>query len=140
MESWMLEVLIVTCGAVGTYAVVRQRLTRLEKDFEQYVDKEDKAREKSNEYHNALHKDILERINAGFKKTDEMQNKITILERDTATHLTMPKAEEKFVSKMELELHLKNIEIITQHTAKSVDLIMGKLDLLAENYNKKVEA
>jgi hypothetical protein len=40
----------------------------------------------------------------------------------------MPRAEEKFVSKQELELHLKNIEITIIHTNKLVDKMSGKLE------------
>ena len=100
IESWMVNIGIVVATGIGTYAVLKSRVERLEKDLLHH-DKDD----------NILHSELERKLTAQFKRVDECSEKITILERDTQTHLTMPKAEEKFVSKIELELHLKNIEL-----------------------------
>jgi hypothetical protein len=48
----------------------------------------------------------------------------------------MVKAEAKFVSKRELELHLKNIELMTKNTSQKVDKMEGKLEDLIEVLTK----
>ena len=83
-------------------------------------------------------------IDPPFKRLDTTADRVTVLERDTSTHLTMPIAEDKFVSKGELELHLKNIELKADHTNKVVDSMSGKLDeltiLLSTNIVKTLSA
>jgi len=72
--------------------------------------------------------DIKEQINTGFKRLDVALNRLTILESDTKSHLDLQEAEQKFVSKDELKLHLKIIENTTEYTKKEVDKMEGKLD------------
>ena len=117
IESWMVTLLIAISGAVGTYAVLRNRVTRSEKDFERHTD----------EYLTDK-KDIERRIDASFKKTDMCIERIIKLEQDTANHLDLVKAEEKFVSKKELELHLKNIELSIINITSKVDDTNSKVE------------
>lgn len=104
---------------IGTYYVLRYRVTLLEKNFSTHI--EDST---------IQHKEETRRLEASFKRIDTLSDRITILERDTKSHLDLPTAEVKFVSKAELELHLKNIETITTNTNKLVDSMMGKMDML----------
>lgn len=124
MESWIVSLVIALVGVVGTYAVLRNRVTRLEADYQQHMTES-----------NAVVIKIHERIDASFKRADQTLERVVILERDTSTHLTMPKAEEKFVSKVELALQLKNISQEIHHTNRTVDdtnslvkILVGKLD------------
>jgi len=128
VESWMVTVVIALLGAVGTYAVLRNRVTRSEKDFEKHTDE-----------YTIYKKDIDSRIDAGFKKTDICIERIIKLEQDTSTHLDLVKAEETFVSKKELELHIKilelgmtNISSKVNDTNNKVESIEGKLGDLVE--------
>lgn len=112
---------IALVGAVGTFAVLKNRVTRLESDMSDYTDD---SKVKAIE--------LNRKLDAQFKKTDTVIERLIVLERDTATHLDMPKAEEKFVSKMELHLHLKNIELTTKNTNSMVEKMEGKLEDLVE--------
>ena len=146
IESWMISGAIALVAGISTWAVLKERQTRFQLDMDanesdknkkisnlyEYIDKhvasDDRLHAQESEAHNAHYINYNERINAGFKRVDDLDKRITILERDTATHLTMPKAEEKFVSKAELDLHLKNIELSTKHTEHLVDGMSSKLD------------
>jgi hypothetical protein len=130
MEEWMVSLGIATVGVVSTFAVIKSKVTRLEIDLLSHESHDERIHEREQNSFSQL-----------CDKVDTSLERLTVLERDTATHLTMPKAEEKFVSKRELELHLKNIELETKHittTVKStndmVASIMGKL----EDINKKL--
>jgi hypothetical protein len=105
-----------------------KKISNLYEYIDKHVASDDRLHAQESEAHNAHYINYNERINAGFKRVDNLDKRITILERDTATHLTMPKAEEKFVSKAELDLHLKNIELSTKHTEHLVDGMSSKLD------------
>lgn len=129
MEDWMVSLGIAAAGAISTFAVMRARVTRLESDLESHENSDNKLHEKEQKTFEQL-----------ADKFDVALERLTVLERDTATHLTMPKAEEKFVSKRELDLHLKNIELQTQHinstvknTNDMVATIMGKLEEMNKN-------
>jgi len=117
LESWMVNVAIAIVGIIGTYAVLRSRVERLEEDMEKHV-----TESSSNA------KDLDRKLNAQFKKTDANVERIVVLEQNTATHLDMGKAEAKFVSKLELELHLKNLELVAKNTNQKVEKMEGKLD------------
>ena len=117
VESWMVTLLIAISGAIGTYAVLRSRVARSEKDFERHADK-----------YSTDKKDIERSINASFKKIDICIERIIKLEQDTSNHIDLVKAEEKFVSKKELELHLKNIELNIVNIRSKVDDTNSKVD------------
>jgi len=146
IDSWMISGAIALVAGISTWAVLKERQTRFQLDMDanesdknkkisnlyEYIDKhisnDDRLHAQESEAHSAHHINFNERINACFKRVDDLDKRITILERDTATHLTMPKAEEKFVSKAELDLHLKNIELSTKHTEHLVNGMSSKLD------------
>jgi hypothetical protein len=139
MEGWMISLgfgAITIAVAWGynkaTSAQLKDDIKKVQDALQSHADKDDRVHERETLHHADIHKDFIERHNATFNKIDALSEKITILERDTSTHLTMPKAEQKFVSKGELELHLKNIELTMTHTSKNVDLMMGKLDILLD--------
>ena len=119
MESWMINLVIAAVGVVGTYAVLRNRVDRLEKDLEEDAKTQVEA-----------HASVARKIEAGFKRLDVVFDRVTILERDTSTHLDMPRAEERFVSHKELQLHIQNIENNINHMDKNVEHMSGKLDEL----------
>ena len=128
MGEWGLNAIIAIAGAIGTYAILQYRVSKLEEALVKHAEKDDKLHEQETSSHSGIHDEFVKKFNAVFKVQDEMKKAITILERDTSTHLTMPKAEEKFVSKRELELQLKNIDMKTDHIDKSVTAMSGKLE------------
>ena len=119
MESWMINLVIAAVGVIGTYAVLRNRVDRLEKDLAEDAKTQVEA-----------HASVARMIEAGFKRLDVVYDRVTILERDTSTHLDMSKAEERFVSHKELQLHIQNIENNINHMDKNVEHMSGKLDEL----------
>jgi hypothetical protein len=121
MESWMINLIIASVGVVGTYAVLRNRVDRLEKDLAE----DDKNQGEANAA-------VDRKIDAGFKRLDVISDRVTILERDTSTHLDMPRAEERFVSHKELQLHIQNIDNTIKHMDKNVEHMSGKLDELTK--------
>lgn len=121
VESWMISLIIAIVGVVATYAVLKNRVSRLETDLAH------------NEVNDAdAYKELNRKIDGGFKKLDVVIERVTILERDTSTHLTLPRAEERFVTKVELELHLRNIETSLKHMDKSSETMTGKLEEIVE--------
>ena len=117
LDSWMIQIGTIIMGVVATYAVLRSRVTRLEEDSKTH-----------NEEDRLYKKDLDSRMNTQFKRLDEALNRCTILEQNSTHHLDLNTAEEKFVSKKELDLRLQNIEIEARHTSKTVDKIEGKLE------------
>ncbi len=117
LESWMVNIVIAIAGVIGTYAVLRNRVERLEEDMEKHITTS-----------GTNSKDLDKKLNAQFKKIDANVERIVVLEQNTSTHLDMGKAEAKFVSKLELELHLKNLELVAKNTNQKVEKMEGKLD------------
>ena len=126
IESWMVNIGIVVVTGIGTYAVLKSRVERLEKDLAHH-----------NKDDGIFHSELERKLTAQFKRVDECSKRITILERDTQTHLTMPKAEEKFVSKIELELHLKNIELQQNNINDKLGKVEGNLEELLNIFRDK---
>jgi hypothetical protein len=124
-ESWMVNIAIALLGIAGTYSVLRNRVSRLEDDTNKHLE-EDKM----------YHKDIDKKIDAQFKRVDEVLNRCTILEQNSIHNLKLTVAEEKFVSKDELKLTLEAMKIDFRHTAKTVDKIEGKLEELLSVLSK----
>lgn len=110
---------------VGGYFVLRHTVTGHEKKFE-----------KLEREHNEFNDSIDRRINAGFKRLDEVSNRTTILEQSTKEHLGLREAEDKFVTQKELQLHLKNIEDTVKHIERAMITAnqenSKKLDYLTE--------
>lgn len=106
MDHWAVELLISVSGLIGTYAVLRSTVAEHTRNIDS----------------------IEKKIDAGVKRLDDVQDKVIVLERDTSRHIDLPTAEDRFVSKHELQLHLQNIELITKHTDKQVETLTGKLD------------
>ena len=126
IESWMVNIGIVVATGIGTYAVLKSRVERLEKDLTHH-----------NKDDGILHSELERKLTAQFKRVDECSERITILERDTQTHLTMPRAEEKFVSKIELELHLKNIELQQNNINEKLRKVEGNIEELLNIFRNK---
>jgi len=121
MEGWIIQIGLALLSAAAIYGAFRTRVARLEVDLRGHI-----------EASGLKKRDLDRKLDAQFKRVDTCTERVTILERDTSTHLDMIKAEEKFVSKKELELHLKNIELMTTNTNQKVEKIEGKLEDLIE--------
>lgn len=102
---------------IGIYFVLRYRVLTLEKKSEA-----DSINHKTDNNINN------NRIDAGFKRIDKLNDKVIILEQDSKSHLDLETAEAKFITRKELELHLEKIEIVTDSTNEQVKQVMGKQD------------
>jgi len=125
MEIWMINIAVILAGGIGTYAVLKNRVGRLEDDLSHH-DKHDEV----------VRTEFERKNNAQFKKIDDCLKRITILERDTQSLLTMGSAEEKFATKKELELHLRNFEIKQENMDKKLDKMEKGLEKIIEMLTK----
>ena len=121
IESWMISTAIAIAGGIATHATTRSKLGILKEDFKEHLQED-----------NVYHRDMDRKLDAQFKRVDSLTNRCTILEQADKSHLDIDTAEAKFVSKKELELHLKNIELVSQNTQKTVEKIEGKLEDIVE--------
>jgi len=126
MQPWMIDALMIVGGGIAIFTMLRVRVTRLEADYRDHILQSDKRVIAIYEKIDENNKANNVRIDAGFKRVDQVSEKVTILERDTANLLDLDTAEAKFVTRKELDLHLDKIEIITGNTNKEVSLLMGK--------------
>ena len=113
-EDWMFNIIIASAGVIGTYAVLRSRVDRLEQDLQLHHERDSNTQ-----------REFEKKLNASFTKIDESMKRLTVLEQDTKTHLTMPVADEKFVNKIELQLHLEKIELQQIHLQEKMNKIEG---------------
>jgi len=128
MESWMVTVALSVGTFIGVYAVTKYKVDEGYRALEE-IKKDSKEHDKLDSKH---HDEINIRISDAFKKIDMVSTDVTILQRDTVNHLDMNKAEEKFVSKEELSLHLKNIDSELNHINRNSEMMVGKLDDLTK--------
>ena len=128
--SLMFGIAIPLAGAVGTYAVLRAKVHNLEQQISKHITHDDDVHKYENDRHEEFHKNIVTKIEATFKRIDIAQEEITILKRDTSTHLTMPVASSTFVTKESLDLKLAVISNDLKHTDKEVMNMSGKLEEL----------
>ena len=124
IDGWMINAGAMISVGIGTYAVLRSRVLRLEQDFKSH-----------NEDDTLYHKDTERRMSAQFKRIDEISNTSIVLSTKVNSMLSAESADEKFVSKQELSLHLRNIENNIGHMNKSSDQIMAKLGKLTEDFS-----
>ena len=115
----MINLGLILLGGAATYGALRTRLISVEKDFKDHKRSDD-----------TYHADMSRKQDAQFKRIDSTINRVTIVEQKISKFLDLEEAEKKFVSKRELELHLKNIELTTKNTSHQVDKIEGKLEEL----------
>jgi len=128
IESWMVNAATLLAALVASYAVIKYKVDASSKELEN-IKSELKEHDTIDTKH---HDDITNRINAGFKRIDEVSSQVIVLERDTAYHLDMKQAEVKFVTKEELNLHMKNIDGELNHLNKNGDIMVGKLEDLTK--------
>jgi len=117
VESWMVSGVIGIVTIVFGYGVFKNRLENIEDKFS--LHSVDDA---------TYHSDIDRKHSAQFRRIDELSERCVRLESSVINHLTITKAEEKFVSKDELALHIKNIDKDISHLTKNSDVMIGKID------------
>ena len=95
-----------------------------------------------------FHSDLDRKLSAQFKRIDTLSIEVAQVKSDLGRALSLEKAEDKFVSKDELMLHIKNLELSTKNTDVKVDKlststkeqigkIEGKLDDIMDILIKK---
>jgi len=82
-----------------------------------------------------FHQDLDRKLNAQFRRIDEIGDRCTRIEADASSHLDLTTAEDKFVSKGELALHMKNIDKDIAHLTKNSDVMVGKLEELTKAFS-----
>jgi len=124
VESWMVSAIIAITGVIATYATTRTTLSKQVEDFKDHL-KDDST----------YHRDMDQKLNAQFKRIDDLTNRCTVLEQENKALLDLATAEAKFVSRKEFDLHLKTIEYVSKNTQKSVERVEGKLEDIADAIN-----
>lgn len=120
----MISVVIAVIGVAVGYGVQRNRVARLEQD----------NKDQRTEY-TEYKKETQGRIDAGFKRLDGLVNRVTILERDIEKALDLETAEKKFITRIEMTLHLEKIEIVTDNTSNELRVLQGKQDTVLDILN-----
>lgn len=124
IESWMVSVGMGILTLVFGYGMFKNKVQNLE-DSTNSRNNEDKT----------YHKDMDRKLDTQFKRIDNLSERCTMIEADRKNLLGIERAEEKFVSKDELTLHLRNIESEIGHMNKSTDAIVGKLEDLTKAFS-----
>jgi len=117
IESWMVNVVIGVGTLILGYGILKNKVSTIEERQNKH-DEEDRI----------FHADLDRKMNAQFKRIDECNEVCLSLEAKIGNCLDLPKAELRFVSKEELALHIKNIDLELAHINKNSDIMMGKLD------------
>ena len=76
--------------------------------------------------------DTERRMSAQFKRIDILALESANIKAKMNELLTLQQAEAKFVSKTELMLHMKNLELVAENTNGRVEKIEGKLEDILE--------
>ena len=124
IESWMVSAGMGVITLVFGYGMFKNKVQTLEG----WANKHESL-------DSTFHADLERKMSAQFKRIDENTNDIVGLQAKCAAALDIERAEEKFVSKDELSLHLKNIESEMGHMNKSTDIIVGKLEDLTKAFS-----
>lgn len=76
--------------------------------------------------HHETHKDLDQKMHAVFRRVDDIGEKVTILERDTAQHIDKPTADDRYVQHKEMQ----RIETKLDHISEIlVSALLNRLDL-----------
>jgi len=128
VEMWMVDLAIGVGTIIFGYGLFKGKVNALEESMA-----------KHNEEDSVFHTDLERRLNAQFKRIDELHTKVLLTQAEANKHVDLPTIEEKFVSKRELELQLKNIDLELNYIAKTGTETAGKLDVLIDVVNKLVK-
>lgn len=124
MESWMISLGITVVGLISGYSIMKHQVSQHAEDL-RTVKIEFKEISKNIK---DSHDDSEARINAAFRRIDEVSNKVIVLEQNTKEHLGLREAEGHFVTQKELQLHIKVIENSIKHLEKESGDQTKKLD------------
>ena len=123
---------------ISTYAVLKDRHARLTSDVREHIKDDMTLHARESEAHAKIYAEFETKMNAAFKRIDTLSERLVVLERDTSTHLDMQKAEARFVSHKELQLHMINIEQTLKHTDKEIANMAETLSdltrMIADNF------
>ena len=133
MEGVVIQVIGGIATIIAGYAVLRKTVAEHEEQLKEIKTVHTKSMD-----------DIERRVNAQFKRIDDVGNRTTVLEQSTKEHLGLREAEDRFVSHKELQLHLNNIESSIRHIENGqieMKQDMGKkLDYLIEMQSTKLQS
>lgn len=121
MESWMVQVVVGIATLVAGYAVMKHTVAAHDKKLEKIEQTQSNDR-----------KEFERSLANGVKRFEEISEKVTVLQQTTKEHLGLREAEDRFVSKEMLQLHINNIENTLKHMEKESMAQSKKLDYLTE--------
>ena len=124
IESWMVSAGMGVVTLVFGYGMFKNKVQTLEE-----------WAKKHEELDTLFHSDLERKMSAQFRRIDDNTNDITEIKAKNINNLNIERAEEKFVSKDELSLHLRNIETQISHMNKSSETIVGKLEDLTKAFS-----
>lgn len=81
------------------------------------------------------HLDLEKRISAQFKRIDTISLDNASMKSQLKEALTLKQAEEKFISKNELLLHMRNLELKAENTDNKID----RVEVAVEKFEGKLE-
>lgn len=96
------------------------------------------ARNNEHEKNNsAAHEDLEKKMSAQFKRIDKVAQDISNINGRMEKAISLEQAEAKFVSKTELLLHMKNLELTATNTNEKVNKLEVKLEDILEILSKR---
>ena len=126
IESWMINLAIALGGIVFGYGLFKGQMQAMDERAVEH-DKNDKAN----------HVDLERRISAQFKRIDGLAQDVANINGRMEKAISLEQAEAKFVSKTELLLHMKNLELTATNTNAKVDKLEGKLEDILEILSRR---
>ena len=117
IESWMINLAIALGGIVFGYGLFKGKMQAMDDRAIEHA-KNDKTN----------HEDLERRISAQFKRIDAVSQDIANINGRMEKAISLEQAEAKFVSKTEMLLHMKNLELTAANTNAKVDKLEGKLE------------
>lgn len=120
----MINLAIAAGGIIFGYGLFKGQMTALSNRATEH-EKADKDN----------HADLERRISAQFKRIDVVSTELATLKGQLDRAISLEQAEEKFVSKTEMLLHLKNLELAAANTNSKID----RVENTVEKFEGKLE-
>lgn len=118
----LLQIGILFAGIVGAGFTVRYQVSGMAKAYDLHV------LENSDQF------------NMSFNRLDKIIDRVTVIEQSMLNYLDLKDMEERFVTKKELELHLKNIELSQSQQAKDTSRVRDHISRMDDKLDTIVQA
>lgn len=118
----LLQAGILVAGIVGAGFTVRYQVSGMVKAYDLHVE------------------DNHDKFNSGFKRLDIVVDRVTVIEQNLLNYLDLKQMEERFVTKKELELHMKNIELSQSQQAKDTSRVRDHISKMDDKLDTIIQA